>query len=287
MYPAAFDYKRPTSVQEAIDALKSDPEAKILAGGHSLLPAMKLRLAAPGTLVDLGAVVELRGISVGSDGATIGAMTTYDDVLNNNDIATHYPVLHQAASVVGDVQVRNRGTIGGSAAHADPAADITAALLALNAEFVAQGPNGERTIAADDFFVDLFMTALEPEEVLVSIKLPASDSNTTSAYAKFPHPASGYPVCGVAAVVTRDGSGNVASARIAATGSVLKATRLTGAEEAISGTSGDADSVAAAAERATEGVSEWAGDHYASDEYRQHLTKVFTRRALNAALGNS
>lgn len=285
MYPAAFDYKRPTSVQEAIQALQGDPEAKIIAGGHSLLPAMKLRLAAPGTLVDLNAISELRGISVGSDGATIGAMTTYDDIVNNDEIARQYPVLHQAATVVGDVQVRNRGTIGGSAAHADPAADITAALLALNAGFVAQGPNGERTIAADEFFVDLFMTALEPEEVLTSIKLPPSDDNTSSAYVKFAHPASGYPVCGIAAVVTRDGSGNVTSARIASTGSTLKATRLSGAEEAITDTSGDPDSIAAAAERATEGVSEWAGDHYASDEYRQHLTRVFTRRALNAALG--
>lgn len=286
MYPAPFEYKKATSVQDAIDALKADPEAKILAGGHSLLPAMKLRLAAPGTLVDLSGVDELRSITTDASGLTIGAMVTYDDLMNQDGIADTYSALHQAVSVVGDVQVRNRGTIGGSAAHADPAADTTAALLAHNAEFNVQGPNGERTVAADEFFVDIFMTALEPEEVLVSIKVPAPAENTSSAYAKFAHPASGYPVCGVAAVVTRDGSGNVTSARIAATGSTLKATRLTGAEEAITGTSGDSDAVAAAAERADEGITEWAGDHYASDEYRQHLTKVFTRRALNKALGN-
>jgi carbon-monoxide dehydrogenase medium subunit len=187
---------------------------------------------------------------------------------------------------VGDIQVRNRGTIGGSASHADPAADVTAALVAHGAAFVAKGPNGERTIAADDFFIDLFTTALEPEEVLVSMSLPAPDGNTSSAYAKFRHPASGYPVCGVAAVVTRDGSGNVASARIVATGSTLTPTRLSGAEDAITGTSGDADAVAAASERAAEGISEWAGDHYASSEYREHLTRVFAKRALNQALGN-
>lgn len=286
MYPAAFDYKRPGSVQEAVELLKNDPEAKIIAGGHSLLPAMKLRLAAPGTLVDLAGISDLRGINSSGDGVTIGAMTTYDEAMNDSGLAENYGALHQAVSVVGDVQVRNVGTIGGSAAHADPAADTTAALVAHNAEFIAEGPNGERTIAADDFFVDIFMTALEPEEVLKAIKLPAPDANTASAYVKFQHPASGYPVCGVAAVVTRDGSGNINSARVVATGSVLKPTRLTGVEEAITGTSGDADAVAAAAERAAEGITEWAGDHYASAEYREHLTKVYAKRALNKALGN-
>ena len=285
MYPAAFDYHRPASVDEVIQILSDNPEAKIIAGGHSLLPAMKLRLAAPGALVDLGGIDGLTGISV-DGGASIGAMTTYDEASNNSDLASNFAALHQAASAVGDIQVRNRGTIGGSAAHADPAADTTAALVAHNAEFVARGPNGERTISADDFFVDLFMTALEPEEVLVRINLPAPAGNTSSAYAKFVHPASGYPVCGVAAVVTRDGSGSVTSARVVATGSTLTPTRLTGVEDAITGSSGDADAVGAASERASEGVNEWAGDHYASSEYREHLTKVFAKRALNSALGN-
>lgn len=285
MYPAAFDYHRPASVEEVIQILSENPEAKIIAGGHSLLPAMKLRLAAPGALVDLAGVDGLSGISV-NGGATIGAMTTYDEALSNSDLAEKFTALHQAVGAVGDVQVRNRGTIGGSAAHADPAADATAALVAHEAEFVVQGPNGERTISADDFFIDLFTTALEPEEVLVKINLPAPAANTSSAYEKFAHPASGYPVCGVAAVVTRDDSGNVSSARVVATGSTLTPTRLSAVERAITGTSGDADAVAAAAEHATEGVSEWAGDHYASSEYRAHLTKVFAKRALNAALGN-
>ncbi|CAN5523917.1 xanthine dehydrogenase family protein subunit M [soil metagenome] len=285
MYPAAFDYHRPSLVEEVVQILSDNPEAKIIAGGHSLLPAMKLRLAAPGALVDLAGVSGLTGITV-NGGASIGAMTTYTEAMNNSDLANSFAALHQAASAVGDVQVRNLGTIGGSAAHADPAADATAALVAHNAEFVVQGPNGERTISADDFFIDLFTTALEPEEVLVKINLPAPADNTSSAYAKFAHPASGYPVCGVAAVVTRDGSGSVTSARVVATGSTLKPTRLTGVEDAITGTSGDADAVAAAAENASEGVSEWAGDHYASSEYREHLTKVFAKRALNSALGN-
>jgi carbon-monoxide dehydrogenase medium subunit len=272
-------------VDEAIQLLSANPEAKIIAGGHSLLPAMKLRLAAPGALVDLGQIGELKGISV-NGGATIGAMTTYDEAMGNGALAESFSALHQAVSSVGDVQVRNRGTIGGSAAHADPAADAPAALVAHGAEFVARGPNGERTIPAGEFFIDLFTTALEPEEVLVSIRLPAPAANTSSAYAKFVHPASGHPVCGVAAVVTRDGSGNVSSARVVATGSTLTPTRLAGVEESITGTSGDAAAVSAAAERASEGISEWAGDHYASSEYRAHLTKVFAKRALNKALGN-
>lgn len=285
MYPAAFDYHRPGSVQEAISLLQENPEAKILAGGHSLLPAMKLRLAEPGAIVDLGSISDLKQLSL-NGGATIGAMCTYDALLNSNELKTTYPVLHEAAAWVGDVQVRNLGTIGGSAAHADPAADIPAALVVLEAEFVAMGPNGERTIPASEFFLDIFTTALEPEEVLTQIKLPAPEGNVVSAYEKFPHPASGYPVCGVAVVVTRDGSGNVSSARITATGSVYVVTRLTGAEDALTGSSGDASAVEAASERATEGVSEFAGDHYASAEYREHLTKVFVKRALNRALGN-
>ncbi len=233
----------------------------------------------------MAGVSELTGVSV-NGGASIGAMTTYDEAMNSGDLAETLPrcIRPRARSAI--IQVRNCGTIGGSAAHADPAADATAALVAHDATFNIKGPGGERSISADDFFVDLFTTALEPEDVLVSINLPEPAANTSSAYAKFKHPASGYPVCGVAAVVTRDGSGNVTGARVVATGSTLTPTRLSGVESAITGTSGDADAVAAAAEHASEGVSEWAGDHYASSEYREHLTKVFAKRALNKALGN-
>jgi carbon-monoxide dehydrogenase medium subunit len=287
MYPAAFDYHKPGSVQEAIQILQQNPDAKILAGGHSLLPAMKLRLAQPAALVDLGGIAELKGVSV-NGGATIGAMTTYDELAKNDDLATRFTTLHEAINWVGDIQVRNLGTLGGSVAHADPAADGPAALVALGAEFVAQGPNGERSIPADEFFIDIFTTALEPEEVLTAIRIPQPAENTRSAYVKFPHPASGYPVCGVAAVVTKDGAGTITSAKIVATGSVLKPTRLTAAEDAIVGTNGDAAAVESAAPRATDTIdpSDFAGDHYASQEYRAHLTTVLTKRALNRALGN-
>jgi carbon-monoxide dehydrogenase medium subunit len=263
-------------VQEAVQLLQADPEAKIIAGGHSLLPAMKLRLASPGTLVDISKIQELKSMSV-NGGATIGAGVTYNDLLKSNDLKERFTALYESVAKVGDVQVRNRGTVGGSAAHADPAADIPAALLVLNATFVAQGPNGSREISADDFFVDILTTALEPEEVLTEIRLPAS--NTKSAYEKFAHPASGYAICGVAAAI---GDGGV---RVAVTGATYKATRLTGVENALSGGNVDAAAIEAAVEQI--GDLDYAGDHFASNEYRAHLTKVYAKRALMRAAGLS
>lgn len=280
MYPAAFDYAKPATVAEAVSLLSANPDAKILNGGHSLLPAMKLRLAQPAMLVDIGGISELKQVSV-NGGATIGAAATYDDLLKNDGLKAH-TALYEAMSKVGDVQVRNRGTVGGSAAHADPAADIPAALIALGAELVAVGPNGTRTIAADDFFVDILTTALEPDEVLTEIRIPASGAS--SAYEKFAHPASGYAVCGVAVALERDGEGTVTNARIAVTGSVYKATRCSAAEAAITGTKATAADIEAAAAVAADGL-ELAGDHYASAEYRGHLTKVLTKRALTRAAG--
>ena len=275
MYPRAFDYKRVSTVQEAIDALKDNPDAKLLSGGHSLLPAMKLRLASPDLLVDIGRVAELRNIAVNGS-ATIGAGVTYNDFLNN-DAMKPYTALYDAVSSVGDVQVRNRGTIGGAAAHADPAADVPAALLVLGATFVAQGPNGQREISADDFFVDILTTALEPDEILTQIRLPAAAG--ASAYEKFAHPASGYAVCGVAASI----NGN--DVKVALTGATYRATRLTGIEDALK--SGAID--AAAIEQAVKNVGDqdWAGDHFASSEYRAHLAQVYAKRALMRAAGLS
>lgn len=275
MYPRQFDYYRANSVQEAIQLLGQHEDAKIISGGHSLLPAMKLRLASPAALVDISKAPELKNLSA-NGAVTIGAGVTYDDVLKNEAIKTSAAALYEAISKVGDVQVRNRGTVGGAAAHADPAADIPAALLALNAELVAVGPNGERTIAAEDFFVDILTTALEPDEVLTEIRIPAS--NMQSAYEKFAHPASGYAVCGVAAAV---GNGE---ARVAVTGAVYKATRLTAVEEALKDGNLDAAAIESAAEKAADGL-DFAGDHYASAEYRAHLTKVLTKRALLRAAG--
>lgn len=275
MYPRAFDYKRVSTVQEAIDALKDNPDAKLLSGGHSLLPAMKLRLASPDLLVDIGRVAELRNIAVNGS-ATIGAGVTYNDFLNN-DAMKPYTALYDAVSSVGDVQVRNRGTIGGAAAHADPAADVPAALLVLGATFVAQGPNGQREISAGDFFVDILTTALEPDEILTQIRLPAAAG--ASAYEKFAHPASGYAVCGVAASI----NGN--DVKVALTGATYRATRLTGVEDALK--SGAID--AAAIEQAVKNVGDqdWAGDHFASSEYRAHLAQVYAKRALMRAAGLS
>lgn len=275
MYPRPFDYKRVSSVQEAVDILQANPEAKILSGGHSLLPAMKLRLAAPEVLVDISRVDELKQISA-DGGLTIGAGVTYNDFLNN-DAVKAYTALYEAVGKVGDVQVRNRGTVGGAAAHADPAADAPAALLVLGATLVAQGPNGTREIGVDDFFIDILTTALEPDEVLTAIKLPAASG--ASAYEKFAHPASGYAVCGVAASI--DGS----TVKVAVTGATYKAERLTGVEDALAGGNIDAAAIEAAVENV--GDQDWAGDHFASAEYRAHLTKVYAKRALMRAAGLS
>lgn len=273
MYPRAFEYQRAGSVQEAVSILQGDPEAKILAGGHSLLPVMKLRLASPGKLVDISRLADLKNISV-NGGLTLGAGVTYNELLANEQIKSSHAALYEAAAHVGDVQVRNRGTVGGAAAHADPAADLPAAYLAMGAEFVAVGPNGERTIAADDFFVDILTTALEPDEVLTEIRVPAAQS---SAYEKFAHPASGYAIVGVAAVV------GDAGVRVAVTGATYLATRLTGVEQALSSGTLDAAAIDAAADQI--GDLDYAGDHFASAEYRAHLTKVYVRRALKRAAG--
>jgi carbon-monoxide dehydrogenase medium subunit len=276
MYPRPFEYQRAGSVQEAVALLQANPDAKIIAGGHSLLPAMKLRLASPGALVDIFDISELKSMSF-DNGATIGAGVTWANLLANDNLK-QYGALHEAVARVGDVQVRNRGTIGGSAAHADPAADIPAALLVLNAEFVAQGPDGERTISAADFFVDILTTALEPEEVLTAIKLPAPDGK--SAYEKFAHPASGYAVCGVAAAVANGGG-----VRLAVTGATYTVTRLSAVEAALGGEL-TAESIAAACANAGEGL-DLAGDHFASAEYRAHLVGVMAKRALMRAAGLS
>ena len=282
MYPNQFTYHRAGSVAEAIELLQSNPEAKIVAGGHSLIPAMKLRLAMPGALVDISKLEELRGIKV-NGGATIGAMTTYRELLDSPELKSAFPIIHETAHVVGDPAVRNLGTIGGSLAHSDPAADFTAVMLALGASVKVVGPNGERTISTDDLFVDLLTTSLEPEEVLTEISIPDA-SNAKAAYKKHAHPASGYAVVGVA-VVLRGNGGTCESARIAITGATTKATRSTRAEEALVGKPLNAESIAAAAEVAAEGL-DLNGDIYASAEYRAQLIKVLTKRALTEAIGS-
>ena len=283
MFPSPFAYHRPTSVAEAVSLVGANPDAKLLAGGHSLIPAMKLRLAMPEALIDLGRVEGLRGITVAGD-VTIGAMTTYADLIAHAGLGERFAVIHDAAEHVGDVQVRSRGTLGGSIAHADPASDFTAVVLALGARVTVTGPDSERTIGADELFVDLFTTALRPDEVLTSITIPATDGTVVSAYAKHSHPASGYPVVGIAAVLTMDGD-RVTAARLAVTGATSKATRLTAAESVLTGQGAD-NPVDRAAAAAPEGL-EINGDAYASEDYRRHLVSVLTGRVIRKAVARA
>ena len=281
MFPNQFEYHRPGTVQEAVRHLQELPDAKILAGGHSLLPAMKLRLAAPAALIDLNQIDGLRGIRV--DGAVrIGAMTTYRDLIDSAELRERVPMLGETAYHVGDPQVQVRGTVGGSLAHNDPAADLTAVLLALGGEVTAVGGSGERTIPADDLFVDLLTTSLQPDEIITEIAIPAPTGRTGMAYEKHRHPASGYAVVGVAAVLTV-GEGDICqAARVAVTGATSKATRASAAEQALVGQALSPDVLAAAGRAAPEGL-ELNGDLYASEEYRRHLVAVYARRAIERA----
>jgi carbon-monoxide dehydrogenase medium subunit len=285
MYPAQFDYVAPETLDEAIKLLaESGGDAKILAGGHSLLPAMKLRLAQPATIIDLRKVPGLNEVKVDSNGTTIGAMVTHADVARSPEVQRALPALAEAASVVGDIQVRNRGTLGGSLAHADPAGDPPAAFLALDGSVVVKGPNGERTIAGTDFFIDILTTALAEDEIVTAITFPVLAAGTGTAYAKFDHPASHYALTGVAAAVKLDGSGNVESVKVGVTGVGPKAYRATAVEEALIGKG--ADAIADAASHAADGI-DCNDDIHASAEYRAHLATVFTRRALQTAFSRA
>jgi carbon-monoxide dehydrogenase medium subunit len=281
VFPNQFEYHRPASVQEAISLLTADPDAKILAGGHSLVPAMKLRLASPSALIDLSGVGGLSGIEIG-DNVKIGAMTTYATLRDSEELAAVLPIIPETADNVGDPAVQARGTLGGALAHSDPAADFTAVFLALNGSVEVTGSGGTRTIGADDLFVDLFTTALTPDEIITSVSFPVPAAGTATAYEKFRHPASGYAVVGIAVAVTTGSGGTVESARIAVTGATSKATRATAAENALVGKALNDESIAAAAAVAADGL-EVNGDHFASEEYRRHLIGVLTERALKKA----
>ena len=282
MYPAQFDYHTPGSVREALDLRgRHKDDAKLLAGGHSLLPAMKLRLSQPTHLVDLRKVPGLTGIKEEGGTVVIGAMTTHYAVENSSVVKAKAPVLAATAAHIGDPMVRNMGTIGGSLAHADPAADYPATVIALGVELVAEGPKGKRTIKIDDFFKGLLTTALGPDEILTEVRVPALAAKTGSAYLKFPHPASRFAVVGVAAVLTMDGN-KVGKASIGITGAGTRAVRAKGVEAALGGKALDAASIQAAADKAPDGVDVQA-DLQGSEEYKRHLLKVFARRAIEAA----
>jgi carbon-monoxide dehydrogenase medium subunit len=282
MYPAQFEYHTPGTVREALDLLgRHKDDAKLLAGGHSLLPAMKFRLAQPAHLVDLRKVPGLTGIKEEGGMLVIGAMTTHYAVESSPVVKSKCPVLAATAGQIGDPMVRNMGTIGGSLAHADPAADYPATIIALGAEMVAEGPKGKRTIKADDFFKGLLTTALGPDEILTEVRVPVCGPKVGCAYLKFPHPASRFAVVGVAAVLTVDG-GKVTKAGIGITGAGTKATRAKGVEAGLVGKALDAATIQGAADKAPDGVDVQA-DLQGSEEYKRHLLKVFARRAIEAA----
>jgi len=286
MFPAAFEYHRPTSVQEAVALLEqSGGDAKVLAGGHSLLPLLKLRLAEPAALIDIGRLPGMTGIQNQGGELVIGSLTTHATVATSDAVKQAAPLLAEAANVIGDQQVRNRGTIGGSLAHADPAGDLPAVILALEAQIKAVGPNGERTIAANDFFVDMLTSALGESEILTEIRIPALPSGAGTAYLKMDHPASHYALCGVAAIVQLSG-GNVQDVRVAVTGVGPKAYRATGVEDALRGQAANESSVEQAAQHAADGIDA-LGDIHASTEYRSHLARVFAKRALNEAIARA
>lgn len=284
MYPNVFEYHRATSVEEAVGILSADPEAKILAGGHSLIPAMKLRLAMPGMLVDLSQIDSLKGITV-DGGATIGAMTTYRQLLDSDELASAFPVIRTTAKVVGDPAVRNRGTIGGALAHADPAADAPAVVLALDGQIRAQGPSGERTIAISDFFTDMLTTALAPDELLTAVIVNRLGAGEGAAYAKFAHPASRYAIVGAAAYV-KLADGKLSACRVAITGAGPMAVRLNEVEQAVLGGDGSTEAISSATANAGAGM-DILGDIHASEEYRRAMVGVYARRALTQALARA
>jgi aerobic carbon-monoxide dehydrogenase medium subunit len=284
MFPSSFGYVAARSVDEALELMaRHGEEGKLLAGGHSLIPAMKLRLQSPSTLIDLGTVPGLRGVRIDGNQLVIGALTVHADVAAAEAVRKNVPGLAEAASLIGDVQVRNRGTIGGSVAHADPAADLPVILTALNATFMAQSAAGSRTIAVDDFFTDFYTTALNANEILTEIRVPIPPSGTGTAYAKLPHPASGYVVVSAGALITRQASGTCAAARVTVGGLGSGPIRAIATEMELQGKPLTAQIIATAAAKAAEETDPME-DSYASADYKRHVATVFARKAIAAAL---
>jgi aerobic carbon-monoxide dehydrogenase medium subunit len=281
MIPNTFDYQRASSLDEAL-GLVGTPGTKVIAGGMSLLPLMKLRLANPERLVDIGRLAELRGVRQLPDGRlAIGALTTYSELADSP--AKQYGLLRDVLPDIGDVQVRNRGTVGGSVAHCDPASDLPAVLLALDAEIVARSKRGEHVYAADGFFTGAFATALADDELVTEIRIIAPRDDAGSAFVSLAQRASGYSIVGVAAVVIKEGGSAITKAGIALTGVGDAPYRAKAVEAALIGNEGNAESIAAAAAHATDGVTV-AGDIHADSEYRAAMAVVYTKRAIAAAL---
>jgi carbon-monoxide dehydrogenase medium subunit len=283
MIPAAFTYVRAGSVEEAVAALaEHGEEAKVLAGGHSLIPLMRLRLAFPEALVDIGRVAELQGVREDGNSLVIGAATTHHAVVNDPLVRQHCGVLAHVTAAVGDPQVRHRGTLGGALAHGDPAGDLPAVALALDAELVATGPGGSRTIPAAEFFVDYLETALETGEVLTEIRVPKLDGTWSWRYEKFNRVAQAWAIVGACALVRRE-NGTIAEGRVGLTHMGSVPLRAAATEAALRGAATDAETLRSAADQAAEGTDP-PRDHNAQPDYRRHLARVLTRRALEAAL---
>ncbi len=283
MIPTAFDYERATSVDDAVAKLREAEGGKLIAGGHSLLPLMKLRLSEPRRLIDIARIPELRGIRDTGGSIEIGAATTHHEVVTSPVLRQQCPMLADAAGTIGDQQVRNRGTIGGSLAHADPSADYPAAMLVLDAELQLAGPNGSRVVKAQDFFLDLFTVDLAADEMIVSVRFTPI---RTAAYAKLYQRASHYAIVGVSAALQVNG-GTIASARIGLTGACASARRLTNVEQALAGSQASEQTLAAAARLAADDLEHVNADVHASADYRRAMVAVFARRALVAALARA
>jgi carbon-monoxide dehydrogenase medium subunit len=284
MIPGKFDYVRPDTVDDAVRALAdAGDEAKVIAGGQSLLPLLRLRLAYPEVLVDVGGLDELRGVWDSGDALVIGARTTHYQLVHDPLVAEHAGLLAQATSTVADPAVRHRGTLGGALAHADPAGDLPAVILALDGTLIARGPRGEREIAASDFFVDYLTSSLEPDEILTAIRIPKLGAGWGYRYEKFHRTAQSWATVGVAALVRRD-NGSVAEARIGLTNMGTVPVRATAAEQAARGVAASRAALNEAAAQAAEGTQPPADLHGAPD-YRRHLAQVLTGRALAAAAG--
>ena len=284
MIPSTFEYERVSTVAEAIERLQAaGGEAKLLAGGHSLLPMMKLRLSSPAKLIDISSVQELHGIVREPDGLVVGALTTHAQVASSPMVREHLPALAQAASKVGDLQVRNRGTLGGNLSHADMASDLPAVALAYEAEIYVITMDSEETLQAEEFFLGPLMTAMPENSVMRSVKFRTPPSGSKSVYEKVPHPASGYAVVGIAAVVAVNEDNVVTHARIGITGAADVAYRARGVEDALIGKAFTEEAIQSAAVYASDdGMI--AGDLYASEAYRRQLCKVHTARALRKLL---
>ena len=287
MFPEHTTYHRASSVSEAVQLLSGNEGAKVLAGGHSLIPLMKLRLAAPATLVDIGRIEALKGIAVNDGGLSIGALTTHAEIASSDLVKQHAPLLSEAAALIGDPAVRNRGTIGGNVSHGDPASDLPPVLTALGATFSVAGPGGERAIAASAFPTGLLENALEDDEILTSVSVPSIPSGSGAAYVKFSHPASRYAVVGAAAIVSVEG-GTCSSASVVIGGVEATPTRASSVESALAGSDLSGTALDSAAEAVAGDFSaDPMSDVFASAEYRRAMAGVYLRRALGMALSRA